>query len=66
MQSRDDTAIERIALRPAEAARAIGVDRRTISRWENCATYPDSLIRMHLNDLARLEGYDAVPRRYGH
>jgi transcriptional regulator with XRE-family HTH domain len=45
---------------------AVGVDRVTVSRWENCATYPDSLIRIHLNDLARLEGYDAVPRRYGH
>jgi excisionase family DNA binding protein len=44
MQSRDDTAIERIALRPAEAARAIGVDRRTIYRMMDRGDLPSKVV----------------------
>jgi transcriptional regulator with XRE-family HTH domain len=43
---------------------ALGVDRVTVSRWRNAHTYPDAATRMRLNDLARSEGYDAVPRRW--
>jgi transcriptional regulator with XRE-family HTH domain len=44
---------------------AVGVDRVTVSRWKNARTYPDRDMRLRLNDLAREEGYDAVPRRWG-
>lgn len=44
---------------------AMGVDRVTVSRWRNGRTYPDARMRIRLNDLAREEGYDAVPRRWG-
>jgi excisionase family DNA binding protein len=40
MQSRDDTAIERIALRPAEAAEALGVCRTTIYRMMETGEIP--------------------------
>jgi transcriptional regulator with XRE-family HTH domain len=43
---------------------AVGRDRVTVSRWINGHTYPDRDTRMRLNDLAREEGYDAVPRKW--
>lgn len=44
---------------------AIGVHRVTVARWESASTYPPSLVRIRLNEIARGEGYDAVPRKYG-
>jgi transcriptional regulator with XRE-family HTH domain len=49
----------------ADLGAAMGKDRVTVSRYENAHTYPDRDTRMRLNDLAREEGFDAVPRRWG-
>ena len=43
---------------------AVGRDRVTVARWEAGRVYPDAPTRMLLNDLAKDEGYDPVPRRW--
>jgi transcriptional regulator with XRE-family HTH domain len=43
---------------------AVGKDRVTVSRWLHGHTYPDRDTRMLLNDLARGEGFDAIPRKW--
>jgi DNA-binding XRE family transcriptional regulator len=56
---------EHMGYRQMDLAAALGVHRVSVSRWEASVSYPDSLIRIHLNQLAREEGYEPVPRRWG-
>jgi DNA-binding transcriptional regulator YiaG len=42
----------------------VGVSRATVNRWEQGHTYPEYAQRMLLNQLAKENGYEPIPRRW--
>ena len=47
-----------------ELADWVGVDRVTVSRWENGHNYPPRHHRYTLNDIARAKGHEPMPSRW--